>query len=196
MTQPVDDTREAWLGRAAKVLAETLFEGIEVPPMRLSVGWPGGGKKETRIGECWPTAASADGVAQIFLSPIRGEDRTVDVLATLAHEMIHAIVDCADGHGGAFKKVAKGVGFGPKFTQSGSRSEELTERLAGLAERMGPFPHAPIQLGLRAADAPKKQEARMLKLECPDDGYIVRTTQKWIDVGMPSCPCGAEMALA
>lgn len=193
MNAPVDDTREAWLGRAAKIIAETLFEGQDVPPIRISVGWPGGGKKETRIGECWPTAASEDGVAQIFLSPIRGESKTVDVIATLAHEMIHAMVDCADGHGGAFKKIAKGVGFGPKFTQSGSRSEELTERFQGIAERMGPFPHAAIQLGLRAADAPKKQTARMLKVVCPDDGYLVRTTAKWLEVGTPTCPCGLEM---
>jgi len=29
-----------------------------------------------------------------------------------------------------------------------------------------------------------------LKLECGECGYTVRTTRKWIDVGMPVCPCG------
>jgi len=40
------------------------------------------------------------------------------------------------------------------------------------------------------------QTTRMLKVECPADGYIVRTTQKWIDLGLPTCPCGEEMELA
>lgn len=36
-------------------------------------------------------------------------------------------------------------------------------------------------------------EEHMLKVVCPDDGYIVRTTQKWLDIGMPFCPCGEQM---
>jgi hypothetical protein len=38
----------------------------------------------------------------------------------------------------------------------------------------------------------KKQSTRMLKLECDECGYVVRTTQKWINVGVPVCHCGAE----
>lgn len=33
----------------------------------------------------------------------------------------------------------------------------------------------------------------MLKLVCPEDGYTVRTTRKWLEVGQPSCPCGLEL---
>jgi len=51
---------------------------------------------------------------------------------------------------------------------------------------------------------PRKQGTRMIKLtcgnsECPtmDEKtgavYTVRTTRKWLEVGVPSCPCGAPM---
>ncbi|MGV9815795.1 hypothetical protein ACWDTQ_28285 [Streptomyces cellulosae] len=47
---------------------------------------------------------------------------------------------------------------------------------------------------------PKKQGTRMVKVTCSTDcecgGYTVRTTQKWIAVGMPICPAGQVMELA
>lgn len=45
-------------------------------------------------------------------------------------------------------------------------------------------------------EAPKKQTTRMLKCECPQCGYTVRTTRKWLDVAVPVCPVhGHEMEL-
>lgn len=50
----------------------------------------------------------------------------------------------------------------------------------------------------------KKQTTRMLKVVCPDEEcphndagspYLVRTTRKWIECGLPACPCGAAMVL-
>jgi hypothetical protein len=35
------------------------------------------------------------------------------------------------------------------------------------------------------------QGTRMLKLECSGCGYVARTTRKWLEVGAPSCCCGA-----
>lgn len=193
MNQPVDDTREAWLGRAAKAIAETILEGHAVPPLRISVGFAHRSSKAT--GQCWPAQAAEDGVNQVFIAPMRGEANTVDILGTVLHEMIHAVDDCQSGHKGNFIVIARSVGLLPKFTSSMNRTEELTERLGGIAERLGAFPHAALDVMGRAADTPKKQEARMLKVVCPDDGYLVRTTAKWLEVGMPSCPCGTEMGL-
>ena len=43
----------------------------------------------------------------------------------------------------------------------------------------------------------KKQTTRLLKLVCPVDGYTVRGTRMWIDkLGLPACPCGADMTEA
>jgi hypothetical protein len=190
----VEDTREAWLGRASARLANYLLSDQDVPPLRISVGWPGGSSnRKTTIGQCWPTGASADGVNQIFMSPVRGEDDTVKVLATLLHEMIHAVDDCASGHRGRFSTIAKSCGFTRPLTSSDNHTDELTAKLEEIAELVGPFPHAAISSKARAADTPPKQETRMIKLVCPYDDYSVRTTRTWLDVGLPTCPCGTEM---
>jgi hypothetical protein len=51
--------------------------------------------------------------------------------------------------------------------------------------------HARLDLSGR-----RKQSTRMLKLECTNCGYTVRTTQKWIEVGLPTCCCGSDMEVA
>lgn len=187
-------TREGWLGAAATQLADRLFTEEDVPPLAISVGWPGGrANREVTIGQCWATDASVDGVNQIFISPVRGEDETQNVLGTLAHEMIHAIDDCESGHRGEFARIAKRVGFLPKLTSSDNRSEDLNAILDEVAKIIGPFPHAAIDTHQPAADEPKKQGTRMIKVECGDCGYVVRTTRKWLDIGTPTCPCGSEM---
>lgn len=191
----IDQNREAWLIAAAQAMTPW-FTAVdeEVPPFRVSVGWPGGrGPKKTTRGQCWPTSSADDKTAQIFISPMQSD--TVTTLAVLLHEMAHAVDDCESKHNGNFIKIARKLGFQHKWTSSSNRTEELTERLSGLAERLGDFPSASIVTG-RAADGPAKQSTRMLKLECPEDGYIVRTTQKWIDLGLPTCPCGVELEQA
>lgn len=196
MTTAADQNREAWLTTAAVALAEWFseIEDAEVPPFRVSVGWPGGrGPKSSVRGQCWPTCSAEDGVAQIFISPTQVDTETT--LGILLHEMIHAVDDCASGHRGNFVRIAKALGFVSKYTSSTNRTDELTERLQGLAERLGDFPSAAIVSG-RAADTPAKQGTRMLKVVCPEDGYTLRTTQKWLDMGLPTCPCGAEMEQA
>lgn len=40
---------------------------------------------------------------------------------------------------------------------------------------------------MRRSDKPV-QKTFMKKLLCPECGYMVRTTQKWIDIGLPFCP--------
>lgn len=194
----LEENREGWLINAAKAMTPWLEEiGHEVPALRVSVGWPGGrAPKASTVGQCWPTSSTDDGVAQIFISPIRGAADTVDILGTLLHEMVHAVDDCASSHNKGFIAIAKPLGFKSKWTSSANRGEELEERLKGLAERLGEFPSGAIQAG-RAADAPAKQSTRMLKLLCPGDGYIARTTRKWIDdLGVPSCPCGLQMEVS
>lgn len=132
-------------------------------------------------------------MAQIFVSPVL-ED--VDkILATLVHEMVHAVDDCQSGHKGNFAKIAKALGLEGKMTATHA-GEALAERLTEIAADLGEFPHAALSGETDGADGPKKQGTRMVKVECPSDGYIVRTTEKWLAVGTPSCPCGEEMVRA
>ncbi len=67
----------------------------------------------------------------------------------------------------------------------------LEARLRGFSQDLGPFPHA----GLVAGAGGPRQTTRLLKLACADCGYTVRTTAKWIAVGLPVCPCGGELRL-
>lgn len=188
-------TREEWLVAAVELLARDVFNpsGIDLPAVRVSVGWPGGrGNKNAVIGQCWASAAASDKVAQLFISPKL--DDAVRVLDVLSHELVHAADDCQSGHKGRFAKWARIIGLEGKLTATVA-GDELTEKLSAIAEELGLYPHAALA-SVDGAEGPKKQTTRMLKLEAPCCGYIVRTTAKWIEVGMPSCPCGNEMGLA
>lgn len=190
MTQT--ENREAWLGKAAEAISELILADYEVPPLRLSVGFAKTRNVASNYGQCWSTSCSADDVNQIFIAPTRGEEDTIGVLATITHEMIHAVDNCESGHRGAFMRTARAVGFEAPFTSSDNRGESLIETLEIIAERVGLFPHA--ELDINGLSGEKKQSTRQLKAECPNgSGYKVRLTRKWIDeYGAPFCPCCSE----
>lgn len=181
-------TREAWLIAGIEALRPLFAEtSTELPAdIRVSCGFPGGKSFRKVIGQCWPTKAG-DGVPHVFISPTLAAP--VDVLATLAHELIHAWDDCKSGHKAAFGNVARAIGLEGKMTAT-TAGADLVAKLTAIAEALGEYPHKAINLG--AGDV-KKQTTRMRKVTCPTDGYTARTTAKWLEVGLPSCPCGAQM---
>lgn len=185
-------TREAWLTAAVRALTPVLeATGASVPPVRVSVGWPGGrGKKQAVIGQCWAAEASADSVAQVFISPVLSDPALV--LSTLLHELVHAVDSNKSGHRGQFARIARAAGLEGKMTATVA-SDALSARLQPVIDGLGTYPHAALRAGSQGAHKP--QGTRMLKVECMHCGYTVRTTQKWIDQGMPSCPCGVIMTL-
>lgn len=179
-------TREEWLTAATEALRADLFKrkGAEIPTVRLSVGFPGGGSARKRIGEYWKAIATTDGVPQVFVSPILGEP--IQALETLVHELVHAVHPEA-GHKGPFKRLAKAIGLTGKMTAT-KAGAELRAELELLADTLGPYPHASINLSMR-----KKQTTRLCKVECESCGYTARVTRKWIDeMGAPLCPCSNE----
>ena len=187
-------TREEWLVAAVKHLSEHFRDtvGQDLPSVRVSVGWPGGRRKGkgTVAGQCWASKAAADGVSQVFISPTLGDAATV--LHILVHELVHALDDCASGHRGNFVRWGKAVGLVAPWTAT-TPGDPLREHLAAIADALGDYPHAALNPGLSGV---KKQGTRMLKVECPCCGYTCRTTAKWIEAGLPSCPFGTEMELA
>ena len=193
---PKHKTREQWLQAAVKELTAKVFKPakLEVPEVRVSVGWPGGrGKKQGVVGQCFPTIHAEDHVAQIFVSPAVSDP--LKVIATLTHEIVHAIDDCESGHKGSFVRTAKSVGFLPKWTSIENRNDELNDKLKDAVEKLGAFPHAALSGG----DRPVVQKTYMVLLESLDcdvceNGYKLRMTQKWLDeVGTPLCPHAVEM---
>lgn len=103
-------TREEWITRLAGLLSPTFAaRGYTLPlNVRFSCGWPGGGSRGTRIGECWHSRASADGHFEVFISPSMSEP--VQVAAILVHELVHTAVGLEAGHGPLFKSCAFAVG--------------------------------------------------------------------------------------
>jgi predicted Zn-ribbon and HTH transcriptional regulator len=177
-------SREQWLLDAIKLIENEVFKpvGENVTEMRVSVGLPSKralSSKNRRIGECWSGNASADGVPTVFISPL--EEDAVGVLAILAHEMIHA--KGINGHGKDFKLVAMKIGLDGPMTATHADTK-LTAQLEKVKEKLGDYPHVALDPSNR-----KKQTTRLIKCMCRDCGYIVRTTDKWLDrSGPPICP--------
>lgn len=192
-----DATREAWLMAAIEELKPLLKQvGAVVPEkVSVSVGFAAKNVRKT-LGVCFPTAATNGGVSHLFVSPMI-ED-AVKVLEVLVHELIHASDDCKSGHNGHFAKCARAVGLEGKLTATHA-GEDLRTVLADIAKELGAYPHTKLNL----AGNIKKQTTRLLKLVCSDEVcpladdngnvYTIRVTKKWIEVGLPSCPCGATM---
>jgi hypothetical protein len=183
-------TREKWLRAAVERLRPDFAAlGSPVPPaVQVSVGFPSVGalaRRKRRIGECWPAAASRDGLHHLFLSPLLGDP--AEVLATLVHELVHAAVGTPAGHGPQFRRLALALGLEGRMTATVA-GVALALRLAALAGDLGAFPHA----GLLANPERRKQGTRLLKILCPACGYTARTTAKWVEVGLPVCPAARQ----
>lgn len=178
--------REQWLSAGIEALREHFEQGGYMFPklVRVSVGWPRSSRKA--IGQCWKRSASKDGTSQVFISPAVASG--VDALDVIAHELVHAALDCEHGHTGEFIKACKKLGVTKGKPTCAGAGPELRAKLEQIAQQIGEYPHAqlsPIDL--------KKQTTRLLKVECKECGYTARVTSKWLDnAGAPLCPCNEE----
>jgi hypothetical protein len=182
--------RETWLQTAIIQHIVPMFTalGFDVPDVRVSCGFPSRSAtsaKKRRIGECWTPEAADDKRAQIFITPLLDDHLTV--LATLVHEVVHAVDRNENGHGAPFKHIATKVGLVGKMTAT-TAGPELEKNIAKWVKSLGEYPHAKLSAMTRS-----KQTTRMIKCECEDCGYTVRSTKKWIDdMGAPLCPCNSN----
>jgi hypothetical protein len=187
--------RETWLQEATGYFRHTLFEhkGYSVPNVKVSVGFPGGGSARKRIGEHWSPDASIDGLGSVFISPVL--DGTAEVLAVLVHELVHAVVGNKHGHGKVFKRCALAVGLEGKMRSTNASKALISDFFEHIEKRLGPYPHGRLNLNKRPT---KKQTTRMIKMECPECGYIARASIGAIEKhGAVLCPCnGSSMDIA
>lgn len=181
--------REHWLELAVDELRQLIRErGYKVPRLRVSVGWPSVqalSAKNPRHGEAWTDENTPDGLPQLYISPVLGEG--LDVLGMLAHELGHAILGKKVGHKAPYVRYMVAIGLEGKPTRA-VPGEELQEELAAILDKLGEYPHTAIK-----ADDRTRQTTRLLKVMCWECGYVTRITQRWIDEGLPTCPCGALM---
>lgn len=185
-------TREQWLNRLVEEM-KPMFAALKHPlpdRIRVAIAWTSMGKRSNRIGECWDNQCSADRHFEIF---IRGDMAysvdlmPMEIAAVLAHELCHAACGIASKHGPKFGRVARGLGLTGKMTSTVPGPNFLTA-IEPLLIAVGPLPHGRLNTGGLSTRA-SKQTPRWKKLTCGECGYIVRTTQSWInDVGFPLCP--------
>lgn len=179
-------TREQWLEAGIEALREHFKDsGHPLPEtVRVSVGFPRARRKA--IGQCWKGSASKDGTNQIFISPVLATG--IEALDTLAHELAHAALDCANGHGKKFQRVCLAVGLTDGTPKTMGAGKELLKRLNTIAKTLGDYPHSAMSFAEQ-----KKQTTRLVKVECGECGYIARVTMKWVEkLGPPLCPCNQE----
>jgi len=185
----ITKTREEWLLNAARLIVPIIEgrAGVKFPPYRVSCSFPdkGGTKAKGRVvGQCWSASASADGHAEILISPVDAD--AGEVIETLAHELIHAALPKA-GHGKPFSQAAKAIGFTKPWTSTPT-TPEFWEWAKPIMESLPPYPHAKLN-AVRAVAAPKPQKNRQIKCECGQCGYVARTSRKWLELsGPPICP--------
>lgn len=184
-------TREGWLTDGMERLAKKFFKenGYELPKMRVSCGFPRG--HATAIGQCWDKTSSKDKTYEMFICPT--QDDPVEVLQILLHEMIHAGVGLKCGHKGAFRKLAKEFGMAGKMTSTyAEKGSELFLSLSAVAEKLGPYPHAPMQKKVRATKPSKWVRYKSMN----EDTYrVVINGERAEEYGAPRDPWGDEMEL-
>lgn len=195
-TNPKYETRENWLNAFVAATRPRFAEiGAPLPDkVRVSIGFTSTGARSKRIGECWHDAASADGHFEIFLKPtIETDARMADILT---HELCHAAAGIDAGHGPQFKKVAVAMGLKGKMTSTIASSEWYAWALPVLKE-LGPMPYAVITDGQHTGKP--KQKTNLLKVECPECGWLARVTAKHIlphdHLDCPVPDCGGELSV-
>ena len=189
--------RETWLLKATSQLQTKVFTPVNLTiphDVKISCGFAIGsraGSKKMTLGVCHPRSHSEDLINEIFMSP--QIDDSLQTLGTLAHELIHAIDDCKNGHKKAFRDMAHAIGLTGQM-RSTTETPELIEILKTIVDDLGEYPHAKIILNKRP-----KQGTRNIKIECTDDngngcGFSFRTSQKNADmIQVVTCPaCVSE----
>jgi hypothetical protein len=162
----VHTNTEAWLTEAIE-LFRPIFEksGLIIPKINVLCGFGVDGYKPDRklngIGECHPRKYSKDEANDIYITPIL--DHPTKVLEVLAHEIIHAINDCADGHGPMFQDIAKMIHH-PDYRFSKLEDQIIFEGITRpMALTLGRYPRSGVtyRSSFHHLDAEEKSLAKV-----------------------------------
>ena len=177
-------------------MSEELFKpsGYNVPrKIRYSVSLPSRNamsRNRTTIGQCWSASVSDDGHNEIFITPLMDDER--QVVATLIHEMVHAVVGLNEGHNKVFKRCALDVGLEGKMTAT-TLSDNTWNYIKPLVDRLGAYPHGKMTPVVNK----KKQTTRMVKVECLNGcNFHYRQSRTMMETAQAACPiCNADMGV-
>jgi len=178
--------REEWLTAALSHVRS--FVGLPAR-IRVACGFPSTFTRSGTLAESWPDTESGDATWEVLISPTVAEPTLV--LSLLIGAVAHALPGAATDGSATYQSACVDLGLMPDSDswRTPIPGPDFGDQWAETLAQLGPYPHAPILTG-----AKKTQGTRMLKLTCPTCGYNVRTTAKWIAVGLPVCPCGDTLA--
>lgn len=190
-----------------RVLAEAIKHfNLTVPVENIVVTIQSKGRKQA-LGwfwsNRWTPGAKKTSLHEINLSAEHLREHNMG--ETLIHELAHAEnhhLNIADTdktgrrHNKKFKDMAEKLGLvvtqskslGFAFTDLGEPAKKFLDGIK--------FDRQLFELCRIEPSSKTKEGTRLLKCQCPECGYVVRTTQKWLDVGVPTCACGTEMEAA
>ena len=179
-------TAEGWCSAVVAAYTPQIEAlGYTVPKVVISPGFTSGGSRKTqRLGECWSSEAAGDGSTMIFLNPSMSDP--LQIAHVVVHELVHAVVGVEHKHDATFGKLARALGFEGKLTAT-TWSVEAAEACRKILQGLGPYPRSAFGAALKPPT--KKQQTYLLKVECPECGYTMRVTSKWIEIATPTCPC-------
>lgn len=163
-------TREQWLTEAAGLIYEDVLQDItpeyDAPKYRVSVA----PLPKRVLGRCHTQEQSKDGTNEIFITA--HHDDSMDILATLTHELIHAIDNCHSGHLNFFAKTARKAGLVGKLTSTHA-GDELQIILTEYHQILGDLPHATL------TTKPKQKGRNNNKMTCSFCGFKANMSKKW-----------------
>ena len=185
-------TGQGWLQAGAKLLHKHVFSkaGYSMPNIVTTIGFPSHqavSPVRRTGGQCWASSVSENGVNFICISPLIKTD--VERLDILAHEMVHAVDDLKSGHRGNFVKICKDIGLTKGAPSSASAGAALMHIVEQISRELGPCPFTALNYTPRVRKAAKPTH----KLECPQCKFACRTSEGEVEVGLPTCACGAKL---
>lgn len=183
--------REEWLTKAIIKIEMAVFWPLQMKmptKWKATCGWSKGASAKA-IGVCVDPVCAKDGTTHIFVIPT--QDNAMNILGTLTHEMIHAIIGVDAGHKAPFREVVKKLEMSKPMTSSHPVPETalwkaLEEILAGL----GPYPHAAMVPRKKPS---KPQPWARWKSAKEPKFTVLANTKKVAQYGLPRDPWGFEM---
>lgn len=185
------ETREQWLRACVDLVNEKVYGGdMDIVKYQISSALLGGKQLGNTI---MPFDGEDVGLDDFFPPTIHIDEKIQDpvtIVATVAHEMIHAFKDIHK-HGKQFGAVAGPAGFEKPYVTL-HLGEDLSMKCHEIADELGVFPGQAVK--------PHKKEKKPKTFSgvifCPECGYELRVKEKaFKQHGLPVCPCGCKMAL-
>ena len=137
------------------------------------------------------------------------------VAHTVIHELGHVVAGYGHGHDKVFKDCCKALGLRAAKAVANRDTSNLSHFDPKLRARIAALPlptdGTPLQVANRLGVVPSNKGcgagigtrggksrgvgsgSRQRKCQCPECGYTVRTTTKWLAVGLPQCPNHGDM---